>query len=67
MLKDKRAIVTGSASGIGLAVAQLLSEKGAKVVMADINEEALKSTPRPWGLSIMWQIWYRRCRQQGTG
>ncbi len=49
MLKDKRAIVTGSASGIGLAVAQLLSKKGAKVVMADINEEALKEHSKALG------------------
>ncbi len=32
------AIVTGAASGIGLAVAQALAAGGAKLVMADINE-----------------------------
>lgn len=42
MLKDKRALVTGAASGIGLAIAQVLSKQGAKVVMADINEAQLK-------------------------
>jgi 3-hydroxybutyrate dehydrogenase len=39
-MKDKVAIVTGAASGIGLAVAQALAGSGARVVMADINEEA---------------------------
>ena len=36
-LQDRVAIVTGSAQGIGRAVAQKLSDEGAKVVLADIN------------------------------
>lgn len=39
-LKDKVAIVTGGASGIGLATIKAFVEKGAKVVLADFNEEA---------------------------
>lgn len=42
MLKDKSAIVTGAASGIGLAIAQTLVKNGVKVVMADVNEAQLK-------------------------
>ncbi|WKA54595.1 SDR family NAD(P)-dependent oxidoreductase [Planococcus shixiaomingii] len=38
-LAGKVAVVTGAASGIGLATAKALAEKGAKVVVADINEE----------------------------
>lgn len=39
-LQGKVAIVTGAASGIGLATAQAFAKKGAKVVLSDINEEA---------------------------
>ena len=37
-IKDKVAIVTGAASGIGQATALLFAEEGAKVVVADIHE-----------------------------
>ena len=36
-LKNKRAVVTGAASGIGKAIAELLAASGAKVVLADID------------------------------
>ncbi|CAF3594835.1 hypothetical protein SNK05_013247 [Fusarium graminearum] len=35
--------VTGAASGMGLATAQLLASRGAIISLADINEEVLKS------------------------
>jgi len=37
-VKDKVAIVTGAASGMGEASARLLAQEGAKVVISDINE-----------------------------
>lgn len=37
---DRVAIVTGGAKGIGLACALAIARKGAKVVIADINQEA---------------------------
>lgn len=36
-LKAKRALVTGGASGIGLAIARRFLEEGAQVVIADLN------------------------------
>jgi NAD(P)-dependent dehydrogenase (short-subunit alcohol dehydrogenase family) len=39
------AIVTGGASGIGLATARLLHERGARVAIIDANEETLSKAP----------------------
>lgn len=41
-LQNKVAIVTGAASGMGKATAELLATKGAKVVIADYNEAGAK-------------------------
>ncbi|MBF6169450.1 SDR family oxidoreductase [Streptomyces gardneri] len=37
-LKDKRVFVTGSGAGIGKAIAALFAERGARVVISDIDE-----------------------------
>src|SRR5581483_6933544 len=42
-ISGKTAIVTGAASGIGLAIATALAEAGANVVMADIQKEAVEA------------------------
>lgn len=39
--KDKVAVITGAASGIGLSIAKKAIQEGMKVVIADIEEEAL--------------------------
>jgi 3-hydroxybutyrate dehydrogenase len=39
-LKDKTAIVTGAASGIGKSIAMRFAQEGAKVAIADLNKEA---------------------------
>lgn len=41
-LKGKTALVTGSASGNGRAIATLFAQEGAKVVLADINKEGVE-------------------------
>ncbi|RZK27411.1 MAG: SDR family NAD(P)-dependent oxidoreductase, partial [Hymenobacter sp.] len=39
--QDKVVIVTGGANGIGLAIAKRLASEGARLVLADINQQAL--------------------------
>jgi 3-oxoacyl-[acyl-carrier protein] reductase len=41
-IKDSVAVITGGASGIGLAVAKYWLQKGGNVVLGDIAEDALK-------------------------
>lgn len=43
-LENKAAIITGSGAGIGKAIAEAYAREGAKVVIADFNEEALQAT-----------------------
>lgn len=45
-LKDKVAIVTGSARGLGAATAARLAEEGAKVVITDINADLAQATAK---------------------
>ena len=44
--KDKVAVVTGAASGIGLGLAERCAKEGMKVVLADIEEPALKQVEK---------------------
>ncbi len=45
-LENKVAVVTGGASGIGRACAQLFAARGARVVVADISEAGAKEAAR---------------------
>ncbi|MCB9700925.1 MAG: SDR family NAD(P)-dependent oxidoreductase [Myxococcales bacterium] len=45
-LRDRVAVVTGSASGIGRATAVALAERGADLALADVDEVGLRETAR---------------------
>lgn len=40
-IRDRVALITGAAGGIGLATATLLAEEGVKLVLSDLHQEAL--------------------------
>jgi len=43
-LKDKVAIITGSAQGIGKSIAEAFAKEGAKITICDVNEELSNNT-----------------------
>jgi NAD(P)-dependent dehydrogenase (short-subunit alcohol dehydrogenase family) len=51
-LEGKRALVTGGAQGLGKAIAALFVERGAKVMIADIDEAGAKVTADELGESV---------------
>ena len=48
-LDDKTAVVTGAAKGIGLAIVEALAEAGARVVLTDMDAEALDKATAEFG------------------
>ena len=48
-LKDKVAIITGAASGIGKAIAERYTAEGARVVIADLNVKAAEEVAQQLG------------------
>ena len=48
-LQGKRVFVTGSGAGIGKAIAALFVQRGAQVVVSDINAESAKSSAEEVG------------------
>ena len=59
-MKDKGAVVTGAASGIGKAIATAFIEAGASVLLCDLNAEALDAAARE--LVIVQSAASRTCR-----
>ncbi|HDC2722075.1 TPA: SDR family NAD(P)-dependent oxidoreductase, partial [Escherichia coli] len=43
-LHNKTALITGAASGLGLAMAKCMIVSGAKVIIADLNGELAQAT-----------------------
>ncbi|MGE5170983.1 MAG: SDR family NAD(P)-dependent oxidoreductase [Rudaea sp.] len=54
--RDRRAVVTGGAAGIGLAVAQRLLASGAAVALWDRDERALASAAEKLGATAITQL-----------
>lgn len=48
-IKDKVFIVTGGASGLGAGTAKMLTQHGAKVILADLNDEAGEALAKELG------------------
>jgi 3-oxoacyl-[acyl-carrier protein] reductase len=48
-LKDRCAVITGGAAGIGLAIAQRFAASGARVALWDVNEAAAKAAAASLG------------------
>jgi len=55
-LTNKVALITGGASGLGLATAELLIKSGAKVMVLDLNEENAKAASESLGENASYAI-----------
>jgi len=57
-LRNRVAVVTGGASGIGKALAKAFLSEGMKVVLADVEEPALKATAEEFGAlgEVSWRV-----------
>lgn len=58
-LKERVVFISGAARGLGFAMAEAVAEQGARVVMADIDADALKGAAdrlRAWGADIKTKV-----------
>ena len=51
-VRDKVAVVTGAAGGLGLGLARQLGRRGARVVLADLDAAGVSVLGRAWELSV---------------
>ncbi|MDT7542749.1 MAG: meso-butanediol dehydrogenase / (S,S)-butanediol dehydrogenase / diacetyl reductase [Acidobacteriota bacterium] len=58
---DKVSIITGAASGIGLATAKRLGSEGARVVIADMNEEKARAAADEVRAAGAPDVWASAC------
>ncbi len=59
--QNKVVIITGSASGIGLATAKRFAKEGAKIVLADINADKLKEAETEVRSAGAADVWISEC------
>ena len=59
--QDKVAIITGGASGIGLATAKRLTTEGARIVLADYNQANLDAAVPVVQAAGAPEVWTSRC------
>jgi NAD(P)-dependent dehydrogenase (short-subunit alcohol dehydrogenase family) len=55
-ISNKVSLVTGGASGLGLATAELLIESGSKVMLLDLNEDNAKAAAEKLGSNASYVV-----------
>lgn len=61
MLKDKRAIITGAAQGLGEAIAARLLREGCRLIIADLQEQQIAQTAARLQKDIQRPVIGKRC------